>query len=111
MVNNTDGSVIGYKYFNLNKTYGKDGLQMYIAYDNEPVKGHVDIYVDRPTESDGGVKIGCFDVSDNDASLECRVDVSPLKTYNGKHAIYLVFSSDVKGKSICKLNEIGFELK
>ena len=35
--------------------------------------------------------------------------IDELAKMNGKHAVYLKFSSDVKGKSICVLNTIKFK--
>lgn len=112
MVNNTDGSIFGYKYFDFRKTFGKENLKLYLKITNENTTGHIDIMLDRPTIAEGGVKIGELDVDGKVTGKEEEklVDVNDLKHYNGKHAIFLVFTSEVKEKSICVVNEIGFKM-
>ena len=38
-------------------------------------------------------------------------DVSSLTALEGKHAVYLVISSEVEGKSVCEIRTIGFTEK
>lgn len=113
MVNNTSGSVIGYKYFNFSKTYGKSGLKLLIDYLPEGVKGNMSIMIDRPTVKDGGIEIGrCEIPAVNDGkNRTATIKVDNLKNYNGKHALFFVFSSDTKEKSICEVNDFVFESK
>ena len=107
MVFNTDGSVVGYKYYNFSKTYGKPDLQLQLSILPEDAPGTIDIYIDRPSEAEGGVKIGSAKVTPGTAST-VDISVEPLRHYNGKHALFLVFSSDVKDKSICQVNSLRF---
>ena len=111
MVNNTSGSVVGYKYFNFQKTFGKDNLQLLLDITKEGVGGTIDVYIDRPDETDGGVKIGTFAVEpQNDKKpVNVSVAVPNLKNYNGKHALFLVFNSPTKEKSICVVNSLQFK--
>ena len=111
MVNNTSGSVIGYKYFNFRKTFGKDNLQLLLNITKEGVAGSIDVYIDRPNETDGGVKIGTISI-DSQADknpTDLAIAVSDLKNYNGKHALFLVFNSQTKEKSICTVNSLQFK--
>ena len=111
MVNNTSGSVIGYKYFNFRKTFGKDNLQLLLNITKEGVAGSIDVFIDRPNETDGGVKIGTISI-DSQADknpTELAIAVSDLKNYNGKHALFLVFNSQTKEKSICTVNSLQFK--
>lgn len=110
MVNNTSGSVFGYKYYNFSKTFRKEGLKLSVNYMPEGIEGTVDIFIDRPSEAEGGVKIGSFAVpAINDGKCrEARIDVGCLSAYNGKHALFFVFSSPEKGKSICEVNDLCF---
>lgn len=109
MVNNTNGSVVGYKYYNFSQTFKKDSLQLVLNLDAEGVEGRVEIYLDRPSEDEGGVKIGSykFDGSTTTAQ-DVTIPVNKLKHYNGKHALFLVFKSKEKNKSLCKLNTLVF---
>ena len=111
MVNNTSGSVVGYKYFNFQKTFGKDNLQLLLDITKEGVGGTIDVYIDRPNETDGGVKIGTFAVEaqTDKKPVNVSIAVPNLKNYNGKHALFLVFTSPTKEKSICVVNSLQFK--
>ncbi len=111
MVNNTSGSVIGYKYFNFRKTFGKDNLKLLLDITKEGVAGSIDVYIDRPNETDGGVKIGtiAIEATTDNKPVTVLVSVPGLKNYNGKHALFLVFNSQTKEKSICVVNNLQFK--
>jgi hypothetical protein len=111
MVNNTSGSVIGYKYFNFRKTFGKDNLSLLLDITKEGVAGSIDVYIDRPNETDGGVKIGtiALEAKTDNKPVTVSVSVPGLKNYNGKHALFLVFNSQTKEKSICVVNNLQFK--
>jgi hypothetical protein len=111
MVNNTSGSVIGYKYFNFRKTFGKDNLKLLLDITKEGVAGSIDVYIDRPNETDGGVKIGtiAIEATTDNKPVTVSVSVPGLKNYNGKHALFLVFNSQTKEKSICVVNNLQFK--
>ena len=111
MVNNTSGSVIGYKYFNFRKTFGKDNLQLLLNITKEGVAGSIDVFIDRPNETDGGVKVGTISIDSqaDKTPTDLAIAVSDLKNYNGKHALFLVFNSQTKEKSICTVNSLQFK--
>lgn len=109
MVNNTDGSTIGYKYYNFSRTYGKAGLSLALNCDMEGTSGKIDVYLDHPSEAEGGVKIGSFAIPATTGAQELTANVEVLKHYNGKHALFLVISSETKGKSICRINSLIFQ--
>ncbi len=110
MVNNNDGSVVGYKYFNFSETYGKDGLTLALHFQPMGTKGKMDIFLDRPSTEDGGVKIGSLNIKaiKTTKSAEEIIPVENLKHYNGKHALFFVFSSDDPINSICTLHDFHF---
>lgn len=108
MVNNTAGSVVGYKYFNLAHTYGQKHLRFALTYEPEGTAGRIDIMLDRPTEGEGGVKIGQIDIPAASGTVRTvTTDIDALKHFNGKHALYFVFSSATKNKSLCKLHSFA----
>lgn len=113
VVNNNNGSVVGYKYFNFSRTYGKRGLKLLLNYIPEGLAGRIDVYIDRPSEAEGGVKIGYLKLSAKDAgkAKDARIRVRKLKHYNGKHALFFVFSSQTEKKSICELNDFCFSAR
>jgi len=125
MVHNVSGSTLGYKYFNFSKTYGRKNTRLVLEYIPEGVAGEIEVYLDRPCVSEGGVLLGSHkvkaggkgvhanaggnDVSGNVASVSGSVALPRLQHYNGKHALYLVFRSATEGQSICQLNTLRFE--
>ena len=114
VVNNTDGSIVGYKYFNFDKTNGLEWVVM-LAWEAVPagIDGSIDIMVDSPWESCGGKKVGSMKLV-KEMPKKKRVllaEVSSLTELKGKHAIYLVISSEVKSQSVCEIHTIGFRKK
>ena len=111
VVNNTDGSIVGYKYFNFDGTYGRKGLDLILNLVPEGVGGTITVMVDRPWASQGGVEVGRIDLKADmpESPVDVRIAVPELAKMNGKHAVYLKFSSDVKEESICVLNTIKFK--
>ena len=112
VVNNTDGSIVGYKYFNFTETEGKK-TSLLFNFIPEGVKGEIEIMIDSPWESRGGVKLGSMGLTAEMEQVpsEYAVPLDPLSTYSGKHAIFFVFKSDTKGKSLCKLENFVFQTK
>ena len=109
-MNNTDGSIVGYKYFNFTETEGKN-TSLLLKFIPEGIKGSIDIMIDSPWESRGGVKLGSMELN---ASLPQEMTamsaaLPALSGYTGKHAIFFVFKSATKGKSICKLENFVFQ--
>ncbi len=112
VVNNTDGSIVGYKYFNFTETEGKK-TSLLLNFIPEGIKGQIDIMIDSPWESRGGVKLGSMELAKEMKKVptEVAVPLDPLSTYSGKHAIFFLFKSDTKGKSLCKLENFVFQTK
>ena len=113
VVNNTDGSIVGYKYFNFDITKGKQDIALLLNLTPEGVDGTIDIMVDSPWESRGGQLLGTIDLkADMPKTLtELKVELSAISQLEGKHAIFLKFSSEVKEKSICTLEDFQFQCK
>ena len=109
VVNNTDGSIVGYKYFNFTETNGKD-VQLDLRLIPEGLDGTITIMVDRPWVSQGGKVLGAIELKADmpQASTELSVALPELKELTGKHAIYFIFSSDTKEKSLCILEDFAF---
>ena len=109
VVNNTDGSIVGYKYFNFTETNGKD-VQLDLRLIPEGLDGTITIMVDRPWVSQGGKVLGAIELKADmpQASTELSVALPELKELTGKHAVYFIFSSDTKEKSLCILEDFAF---
>ena len=110
VVNNTDGSIVGYKYFNFSKTYGKKDIKLCFDMAFNDIACDVQVYLDRPSEAEGGILLGtirCLPGTKNPTSLP----LNRLQYYNGKHALFFVFSSNTKGKDLCRFNNFYFKAK
>ena len=110
VVNNTDGSIVGYKYFNFMTTLPTDRTQLHLRLIPEGIDGTIEIMLDRPWASQGGKSIGKIILKADmpKVSTEMTCNIKPYDL-SGKHAIYFVFSSPTKEKSICTLEDFAFE--
>ncbi len=108
VVNNTDGSVVGYKYFNFNKI--KKNTELSVNMTPLGISGTMEIYIDSPYEVRGGRKIGSIEIFGDapQTKTEIRATLKGLRKLSGKHALYFKFHSDVKDKSICTLHDFVF---
>ena len=114
VVNNTDGSIVGYKYFNfdadrLKRTIKDGNLKLVLGLTPEGIDGTIDIMQDRPWASQGGKKIGEVTLKADWEKKRMDIAVDIDKTnLAGKHAIFLIFHSDTKEKSLCTLEDLEF---
>ncbi len=110
VVNNTDGSIVGYKYFNFTKSYDGDYLQLLLRLIPEGIDGTIDIMIDRPWTSQGGKLLGTITLKADmpKTSTEMALEVPALTEFTGKHALFFVFSSETKEKSLCTLEDFAF---
>ena len=110
VVNNTAGSIVGYKYFNFNETNGKEQLQLALRLIPEGIDGTIQVMVDRPWTSQGGKLVGTIALKADmpKSSTELTVTVPEIAKLTGKHAIFFVFQSDTKEKSLCTLEDFVF---
>lgn len=113
VINNTDGSTVGYKYFNFDYTYGVPHLQLKMNVLPLGVDATIEVYVDSPYPSRGGKLVGEFKLSSSLAKkiTELKTDVPALSQYQGKHALFFVVKSAKKGKSVCELHDFVFAVK
>ena len=111
IVNNTAGSIVGYKYFNFTETEGKKDIQLVLRLIPEGINGTITIMADRPWVSQGGKQLGTIELKADmpKTSTELKTALPALAELTGKHALYFVFSSDTKEKSLCTLEDFVFE--
>ena len=110
VVNNTDGSIVGYKYFNFDCTEGRNDVTLLLNLTPEGVDGTIEIMADRPWTSQGGKLLGTIELK-ADAPKEPviqPVTLPELGQLTGKHAIFFKFKSDTKEKSLCTLHNLVF---
>ena len=111
IVNNPAGSIVGYKYFNFSKTRGREDVRLVLRLVPEGVDGTITVWADRPWQSQGGKVLGTLDLTADMplVSTELAVPLPGLGTLDGKHALFLSFSSPVKDRSLCALESLVFE--
>ena len=111
VVNNNDGSIVGYKYFNFTSTAGRKDLQLVLELIPEGVDGTITVMADRPWTSQGGIVLGSVALKSDmpQEETEVCVDLPAAASLTGKHAIFLKFESPQKDKSICVLNTLIFK--
>ena len=115
VVNNTDGSIVGFKYFNFDAKCldNPNNLMLVLRLIPEGIDGTIDIMMDRPWTSQGGKKIGQIelkaDMSKTVMDVAAGIPNEAKEQYlAGKHAIFFVFKSDTKEKSLCTLEDFVF---
>ncbi len=111
VVNNTDGSIVGYKYFNFDATKGKDNLQLLLRLIPEGIDATISIMADSPWTSKGGQLLGTIQLRADmpKSSTELTADLPTLSALTGKHAIFFTFASETKEKSLCTLEDFVFK--
>ncbi|MBQ7494857.1 MAG: family 43 glycosylhydrolase [Bacteroidaceae bacterium] len=115
VVNNTDGSIVGYKYFffDTKRLNNPDTLMLCLRLIPEGIDGTIEVMMDRPWTSQGGKLIGQIDLK-ADMPRDIRtmaIGISNDAKENdlaGRHAIFFVFKSDTKEKSLCTLMDFCF---
>ena len=110
VVNNTDGSIVGYKYFNFDQTKGRNDVELVLRLTPEGLDGTIQVMIDRPWTSQGGQLLGTIELTAKmpKTATELTVKLPKLSTYDGKHALFFVFSSSTKEKSLCTLHDLLF---
>lgn len=112
VVNNTNGSVVGYKYFNFTHTAKVNPLNLYMHLKPEGIDGTISVWIDAPKAKRGGKQIAEFSISKDDPKSirEYKTSVKGLRGLNGKHALFFVFHSATEDKSICEMHDFQFGL-
>ncbi|MBR5749269.1 MAG: family 43 glycosylhydrolase [Prevotella sp.] len=115
VVNNTDGSILGFKYFNFDagRLANKANLMLLMSLIPEGIDGTIEIMMDRPWTSQGGKKIGEIKLTANmektlwglAAGIPNEIKENDLA---GVHAIFFLFKSDTKETSLCTLHDFVF---
>lgn len=113
VVNNTSGSIVGYKYFNFSHTAKARSLALRLSVVPEGIDGQVIILIDAPSGECGGREIGSFSIS-KDAPCQLTEITTPiigLAGVKGKHPLFFVFQSATEDRSVCELHDFQFMMK
>lgn len=127
VVNNTNGSIVGYKYFNFgnenaantnhagkvtntNKT-NKRMSQLVMQLIPQGIDGVIHIFVDSPYASKKNKELGTITLRADmpKTSTEISASLPQLTKLKGKHALYFTFTSDTSTASLCSLEKFRFQ--
>lgn len=113
VINNTSGSVVGYKYFNFDHTNGTGNLQLLMNVVPAGYDATIEVYVNSPYVSRGGVKVGEFvlKASMPQDKTELCADVPAVSQLRGKRGLYFLVKSVKKDKSVCEIHDFVFVSK
>lgn len=108
VVNNTAGSVVGYKYFDFSAMSDTGTLTVNLK--PHGVDGVINVMLGQPTTSEGGIHIGKLSINKNmqQHPTELSCTVKGLQQLTSKQALYFVFESKDKQQSLCDFYDFIF---
>lgn len=110
VVNCTDGSILGYKYFNFDHLNGRDDAELILSMTPQGIDGKIEIFTSAPwkgnPQSVGEIII---DKEMPQTPLQLSAKVSDVTKLKGKHPLYFKFSSPEKGKSMATITHLQFK--
>lgn len=110
VVNCTDGSIVGYKYFNFDNMKDIEIPSLKIELIPQGIDGIIDVYTSAPWKGNpkpvGTIHINA-DMEKSPVTLE--TSLKNLKKERGRTPLYLVFSSPTKNHSIATLEALQFD--
>lgn len=111
VVNNTDGSTVGYKYFNFNRLGQSQSVSMLIRLKPLGINGKIEILVGSPYKEKSGKCVGRVDIKSDMAQkmTELSVPLRGIYGMTGKQPVYFLFTSDTKERSICDFYDFMFK--
>ena len=111
VVNNTSGSVVGYKYFNFSLLKKQKHLSLVLSLVPKGIDGCIEVMTDSPWESKGGVVLGSISLRADmpQQMTDLHIPLQIKKRLSGKHALFLRFSSNTSAQSLCDLHYLTFE--
>ncbi|MCF0179614.1 MAG: family 43 glycosylhydrolase [Bacteroidales bacterium] len=113
VINNTSGSVVGYKYFNFSKISKEAKVELQMNMETFGVEGTITVMLNSPYESKGGKVIGTISLDKNASGkpVVFATNVKGLSDKQGKQALFFVFNSKTPEKSLCEIYDFQFVVK
>ena len=109
VVNNTDGSIVGYKYFNFAPLKKSSNVSLVFHLVPQGIDGNIKIMVGSPYGNKGGKVIGNLKISSGQSQemteMAATVNLPVLK---GKQPLFFIFESPTKNKSMCEIYDFQF---
>jgi hypothetical protein len=114
VIRNTNGSVIGYKYFDFGRGAVGQNLELNVQLRGGAASGKMEIWIDGDT-AEKGTKIGTLEIGPDGAgaaetagSAGWRALSAPVANVTGRHAVFFRFVSSTEGQSLCDLRSFRF---
>lgn len=110
VVNNTDGSIFGYKYFNFDILGKKQNAKLVMHLKPEGIDGSFNVLVGGPDTAHGGKVIANVTVNASDPQQirEVVVKADGFHGLSGKQPLFFSFSTAEEDKSVCELYDFQF---
>ena len=107
VVNNTAGSIVGYKYFNFDGLRAAKAKKLFVNLIPQGVKGRIVVMADHPRH---GTRLGIIKLKGNSSEkpVEYCARVPKAARLQGKHALFFVFESETPDASLCELEDFVF---
>ncbi len=107
VVNCTDGSTVGWKYFNFDLAEPGKKPTLELGLVPQGVEGRIDVYVEAPWK--GKAKpVGSYELKASLPQESTTISIPLKKSLSGRFPVYIVFHSDTHGRSLATLESIAF---
>lgn len=116
-------NILGYKYVNFGGEECKVALNLLVNAEEDSTDGTVGIYLDAPTEKDGGTYLGTAQITKDevaasdqtedgtDGSSWTWISSDMENPVSGTHAVYFVFHADTADQTLFEIDQFSFEAK
>jgi hypothetical protein len=110
VVNNTSGSIIGYKYFNFSQAPSNGKVDFELCMLPSGIEGSVAIMAVSPDANRGGILLGTIDLRKANIlqPVTLRAPITNLNRVHGKQPLYLVITAKDEAVSIGDIYHVGF---
>ena len=107
VVNNTAGSIVGYKYFNFDGLRAAKARKLFVNLVPRGVRGRIVIMADHPRH---GTRLGVIRLNGHQKQTLTQMCACVPKAarLQGKHALYFVFESRTPDQSLCEIEDFVF---
>lgn len=111
VVNNVDGSIVGYKYFNFDDVCNLKSLTLWVELIPKGVEGRMEVYAGDPYDDSRQIALGEISLDSSEPEV-LTIKSLPIVNFSGLHGkkgVYFKFISPVKGISLCDFYTLRFQ--
>ena len=110
IVNNNNGSIVGYKYFNFKDINTKDKVSLEVNLKPLGVDGKIEVWIGSPWIENGGKELCTLYVNKDmpNKMVKLKAIIDNMECLKGKVPLFFKFQSENKNKSICEFYSLGF---